>query len=798
MSRLSDDDLLAICLGEISNSEDDGDLASEREDALKRYLGEPYGDEVDGRSQVRTRETMETVEGLMPSLMRIFSEEENLVIFQPTGPEDEEQAEQETDIVNHVFWNENRGFYNVYSFAKDALLSKTGILKCWADKSSSKEREEYEGLDDMQLGQLLNEPYVEREVIEYELKDEGHHVVFMATRDNCDIQVMPIAPEEFGIKRDARSPYISDSSFVYCRFKKTIGELLSEGIDRDKLESLGTDDDYLTEERIARYNKEDEQENSWTDEFTSRSVWVTEAYARIDKNGDGIPELWKVVIGGGLNNSGTLLDIEEVDSVPLFATPAVPVTHKFYGMSIADLVMDLQEIQTTLLRQVLDNTYLANNGQTAVNTDYVNLEDMMTRRPGGISRFQGDMPWSAVIGAIPHNPLPPQTSELFERLDERQRRRTGYGDEVGALDMGALTNVNTGVAALAFDMARAKLELLARVIAEIGFKPLMHHIHELMIKNKYQSKALKIRNKWVQSDPAEWKTRKNSRVTIGIGKVSRERKIMGFEALMAKQQELVTQGAMGTLLMPWHLYESYKGWVGAWGFEPDLYIQDPRKLPPPPPKGPDPQQQALEAQSQAMLMDGQSKLMRAQNEQQKIQLEAKKAEVEAQYKQAEIFMRAEIETLRQRQIALKSETDTAGKVASLQQQLLIKDTDKQIEVMRMRLEHLDNTRDRDLEYYKALTTMAAKGQVPGDEEAQAESDAEATAKEAADAQKAMQREMMDGQRDKIMVEMFNELRGFIEESRSPQPVEYDEKGLIKVIGKRSVTRDPSGKVVQIG
>ena len=292
--------------------------------------------------------------------------------------------------------------------------------------------------------------------------------------------------------------------------------------------TLATEEELDTEERIARRNLEDEQESlGWSDEWTMRNVWVSECYVRMDRNGDGMAELLQVTIAGGAYNgqSGKLMDIEEIDAVPLFATPAVPITHKFYGLSMADVVMDLQEIQTTLLRQVLDNTYLANNGQTAANTDHVNIEDLLTRRPGGIVRYEGDMAWSAVVGAIPHSPLPQQTGEVFERLDERQKRRTGYGDEVGMLDTSALAQMNTGVAALAFDMARGKIELLARIIAEIGLKPLFHRIHELMIKEEYKARAFRIRNQWVETNPAEWRTRTNSSVQIGIGKVSKERRI---------------------------------------------------------------------------------------------------------------------------------------------------------------------------------------------------------------------------------------------------------------------------------
>lgn len=790
---LTDDQVMQICISELDAVDDSSELSNQREAALNAYNGELYGDEVEGRSQVVSREVMEAVEGLMPSLMRIFAEQDNLVEFVPVGPEDEEQAQQETDVINHIFWNENRGFYNLYTFCKDAMLSKTGVLKIWSDKTESVEREEYEGLDDVGLGQLLQDPYAEREVLEYEATEDGHHVIFRTTRDDCEIKIAPIAPEECGVKLTARSPYIADAPFSFCRFKKTIGELLAEGYEKDVLERLSFDEEVDTEERLAR-DTVDEANFGWSDEFTMREVWVTECYARMDRDEDGVTELLKVTIGGtaGENGNGILLDVEEIDHVPLVTTPAIIMTHEFYGWSIADLVMDIQKIQTTLLRQVLDNTYLANNGMTAVNGDYVNIEDLLTKRPGGLVRYRGDMPWSSVVGPIPHNQLPAQTFETFERMDERQKRRTGYGDEVGALDPNALASVNTGVAALAFDAARARIELLARVIAEIGLKPLFHLAHELMIKNKFKGKALRLRNKWVNIDPSNWKTRKDSKVTVGIGKISKERKIMGYEAILAKQQELVSQGAMGTIIQPWHVYEANKGWIEAWGFEPDMLLQDPRELPPPPPKGPDPQAELAQAQGQAMLMDGQSKMLRAQNEQQKIALDAKRMEMESQYKQAEQFLKAQIEGLKQQQAQMKAEADVTGKVVSMQHESAMKDTANQLDAVKLRLEHLGRERDRDLEWYKAMTTAITTGQMPGEEP---------EVDEAAEAQQEMERQMQ-GQRDAMMVQAFNEMRGMLEDikrsSETPKDVEYDENGLIKAIGGKPVTRDDSGRVRRIG
>ncbi len=154
MARIKDDELKQICHNELTSSTGyiAGELASERSQAMRRYMGEPFGDEVKGRSQVVTREVLETVEWIKPSLMRMFTDVDNAVEFSARNEDDEAAAEQETDLCTHAFFQQNDGFLNLYSVVTDALLSKTGVLKVWWDDTPEEEREEYEGPDRHRAG----------------------------------------------------------------------------------------------------------------------------------------------------------------------------------------------------------------------------------------------------------------------------------------------------------------------------------------------------------------------------------------------------------------------------------------------------------------------------------------------------------------------------------------------------------------------------------------------------------------------------------------------------------------------
>src|SRR5690348_10738101 len=135
-------------------------LSAERSDAMDYYLGDMEKDmpASEGRSRAVSTDVADTVEGLMPALMEIFCSGDEIVKFAAVGPNDTAAAEQETDYVNHVFLQLNPGFLILYTFIKDALLSKTGIVKVWWEDRTIEERETYYDLTDDAFALLSADP----------------------------------------------------------------------------------------------------------------------------------------------------------------------------------------------------------------------------------------------------------------------------------------------------------------------------------------------------------------------------------------------------------------------------------------------------------------------------------------------------------------------------------------------------------------------------------------------------------------------------------------------------------------
>src|SRR4051812_5346037 len=94
-------------------------LSEQRRKAMAYYYGQPYGNEVEGRSQVITTEVKDAVESILPSLMAIFTASDEIVRFEPQNPDDEVVAQQATDYINYVFSRKNNGFLSLYCAFKD-------------------------------------------------------------------------------------------------------------------------------------------------------------------------------------------------------------------------------------------------------------------------------------------------------------------------------------------------------------------------------------------------------------------------------------------------------------------------------------------------------------------------------------------------------------------------------------------------------------------------------------------------------------------------------------------------------
>ena len=506
--KITDDELITRIRGEITDSLGYmGDtISQQREQAMEYYYGLPFGNEVEGRSQFVDSTVQDTIEWIKPSLMRVFASGDEMVKFNPHGPEDVKMADQATDYVNYVFTKDNPGWEILYSWFTDALLSKNGIVKVWWDEYDEEQREEYRGLEEMEMTALITQEGVEviehTEYIEYE--KPMHDVVIKRSQYNGKIKIENVPPSEFLISREAKS--IPEARFVCHRVKKTLSELREmypdKNLDHEDLGGGEEDELSFSSERLERYafDKSATYWEGWGDPIANeeglRTYWLHESFLKTDFDGDGITELRKVCSVGS-----TILENDEIDNIPFVSITPVKIPHKFFGLSMADLVMDLQLMKSTLMRNLMDNMYNQNFGRYAVLEGQANLDDLLTQRPGGVVRVKSP---NAVM-PLTTPPLEPYSFQMLEYLDGVRESRAGVSRMSQGLNENALTSHTTATAVNAvMTAAQSRVELIARNFAETGVKDLMIRIYELLYKNQDKERMVMLRNEWVPVRPDVW------------------------------------------------------------------------------------------------------------------------------------------------------------------------------------------------------------------------------------------------------------------------------------------------------
>ena len=636
--KMTEDELASKLSQEIEQATGhmNSELSGQREDNMKYYLGEKFGNEIDGRSEIVTTDVRDTVEYIMPSLMRIFTTHHNVAEFEPQGPEDVEMAKQATDYVNYVFNRQNNGFKVLYDVFKDALISKTGIVKHYWEEKTEVSTEHYENLTEIEYQAVLANDelevlqHTEKMVQEAQLDENGmmvspeiisHDLKAKRTKTGGQVRVVSVPPEEFLISR--RAVDIESAQFICHRVKKSVSDLILEGYDPKVVENMPSysqSQAEYNEERLARFSYDDDAIPPDEGSGANRKIWLDECYTHIDFDGDGIAELRKITKGGN-----EILENIEIDYIPFSTICPLPIPHKFYGMSVADTVKDIQLIKSTIVRNILDNMYLTNNARYAVLAGQVELDDLLTSRPGGIVRMRAP----GAVTPLPTPQISPDAFNMVRYLDQVREERSGVSKMTQGLNPDVLTShVTSGAISAATESAMQRTELIARIFAETGIKDVFRCIYQLVQRYEDREKMVFLNNRFVPIDPSKWKDKLNCTVNVGVGSGSQQSKMQTMSSIMNIMQGLVQNGGMGSLVTPQNIYNAVSEFMAQSGYKnSDMFVSNPQMMPPPQPPQPSIEEKVQQQKAQVEL--------------QKLQLQAKELEIETQIKAQELKLKQE-------------------------------------------------------------------------------------------------------------------------------------------------------------
>jgi hypothetical protein len=621
----------------------DSDAAQTRADLLDYYLGERYGNERDGYSSIVTREVYQSIENIKADIAELFVADDETVRFEPEGPEDVEAAQQATDWVRYVFYRQNDGFSNIMDSLIDGLLQRQGVIKRWRSMEDKTTTHSFEDISQPAFEVLEADPEIE--ITEFEevldeitgLNTYQGKMLRTVTESCTRVEVVP--PEEFGIDRNAAT--VQEARFVRQRSQKSKSDLLEMGFEESKIDKATASsgyNEYDSPERIARNFDTDDYDGD--ENYIGKMYDLHEVYIKVDRDEDGYDELLKVCKIGNV-----VLNIEEVDEIPFEIWTPIRMPHKLTGLCPADAAAPIQKVKSTLWRNQLDNQYNLNNGRPVVVEGQVDLDSVMSSKPGAPYLVKHP---NAI--SFPSQPsFGTHTYNMMGIADQMLEANVGSTDNSLNPD---ILNGNTAAGAVSQVLSKrqARIRLIAREFGEFLRKVFMG-IYELEIAHADDKAIFRLDNKFVEVDPRTWNARKDVTVLVGLGNGSKTEQLFHMQQTMAAQQQMVAAGGLGVTVMPYQIVQLQEDMVrlydkAAYG----RYFTDPGVEFTGQAEGPSPEQQAVEAQMQATMAQiqiEQEKLAIDREElalkEQEFMLDVKKHEDENEFKVAELNLEARSE-----------------------------------------------------------------------------------------------------------------------------------------------------------
>lgn len=572
MAKITVSDQRAILGERLSHNATETQLSADRKTAMDFYYGRPLGNEIAGRSQVVSKDLMDTIEWMMPSLMRVFCVQQSIQ-FDPVGPEDEALAKQETAYVSHVLWKKNAGFMLVYEWIKSALLQKNGYVKYWWQKEDKLTFDNYDGLTEEQLTLTMQslQEQGEVEVVGQKQDENGTYAIKVKIKKSYGCaKVACCPPEEIIVDRNCRGGIKSAKSVFHLRRNVMRSELIEEGYEKKRVMGLTSYElstgisESLARDTVNETVNQGRQEES---DKASGELTLLECWTYLDVDDDGIAELRHYLLAG--NDE---LENEEAPEIPFDSWTPTPVPFRHNGLSEHDFVEDLQRIKTALQRGLLDNVYFTNSPRMAYSRD-VDVTSLQINRPGGHVLVNISGPVAGYVEPMMVQPIADRLLPVIGYIDQVKETRTGVGRMTSGVDADVLAQSTKGAYTDAKSAANQRIEAIARIFAETGYSSLYSSLHRLLMHHQDWQTRFKLRDQWVTVNPTEWQERANLTVSVGLGNASKD-EIRQNLMLMGQGQQAA--GQVPGLIQPTNVFALFRRMQTELGFENENFITDPQ------------------------------------------------------------------------------------------------------------------------------------------------------------------------------------------------------------------------------
>jgi len=620
---LDDDEIVSYLERKVRHAlnREEGELSEVRERVLSYYRGDLPPAEEGGLSAFVTREIFELVESAIPPLMAIFFSSKNALLFEPRGPEDVKAAEHETAVIDHYLFRRSSAYLQFQNFFKAALLDPVAYLKVHCRHVEKTVHHAYAELTEAQLVELMGpgrewdkgvviEPIQEPGLEEQLYRFEGDEITM-----DPEYIVEAVPPEQVLVEQSAVDLDLDlvweNYGFICHRYDETHTELVKrfgdevEGI----LEEVGgpATEVRFNDERTNRQHREDERPNqSIVSDFSTREYTVYECYIKMDCDGTGIAQSWKIVYVGN-----KIIYRKKTSYQPFVAMSAIPQPFKHAGMSPAEALVDLQDLKTKLMRMALNDQYRNEERRLIVDRAAMTprTKEQMMDPVSAFVEVKG--PPSAAVMAEPRFSILEQTLGMIQYADDSVKRRNGMAPDV-TLNPDVLRDSTAHGMLASLDRSSSRLMHYARTFAETGLRKIGVKLHALLRMHQDKKTHIEIRGDWVEVNPADWNERTDMKVAVGLGFNSKEQNLQALMQVLMLQKEAMGQG----LAKPEHIAHTLEQMIeGAdLGFYTQYFVDPKREPVQPPPPPPDPKLEEVKQAAEASKLRTQVEMARIEAE----------------------------------------------------------------------------------------------------------------------------------------------------------------------------------------
>lgn len=694
-----------------ANEEDSAEyielIGATRLKAMREYYREPYpGDEeLDGWSTIVTSEVADAVEAMLPGLVDVFTSSDEAVVFEPTKPEDVDGAEQATDCCNYVFYKQNNGFLVLYTAIKDALISQNCAVEWRLVSETVRDVQEVQGAPLESLAMLESQGYEIEAATPVpqppQVDAMGMPVesppLFNARvsrkKEKKSVRVEAFPPEQLHIKRGWTTPLLDECPYVARAMEVTLSDLKIMGFKGVTAEDLrasddpspvGSDEDY----RRSRASESTRAEDDTVDieDESLATGWLRIEYVLVDFDGDGIAERRLIH-----RLESKILSNVETDHVQIATASPIINPHRWDGMSVAEIASDGQLLKTDLTRGMVNASNLAVNPRKTVLTDaqgapYANIDDLMDFRIGGLVRQS--RPDSIGMEPTPFNAT--NTLPVLGYVDSMLEKRIGYSSNQAGMDGDSLKPGRTATeVSIQSNAAQQRVKLIARIFAEVLVKPIFRGILKLLTSGEMEPLAFRLRGKFVQYDPNEWRDGYDMTINVGLGTGDKGQQISFFSGLLQHQMGLAQSPFGSLLIQPQNIYNTVSKLVELGGQKNvGDFVGDPQGKPLPQP-GPPPQLQIEQMKLQANQQGEQAKLQaQAQTKQMEMQYQMQTDELQRQ-------LQAQLEMIRQ-----QAQQQTDAQRQTMEAQMNRMKLDQEAQLAALKEQYAERERERQMAFQR--------------------------------------------------------------------------------------------------